>query len=183
MLALRLLHERPDARQRVLLFIGQPADRGSESHLEDLRLRAERENVTVHALVLPQVGTAFLSDTFSLRGLSSANIRERGGFRADVKLSKLIPVLARTAAVADGADPFSVLAAATGGTQLHFRTQNQLEDAIALIGVQLRSLYTLSFRPGEGGDGAPGYHAIRVETTIPGTTVHARPGYWLGKQD
>ena len=73
-----------------------------------------------------------------------------------MKLSKLIPVLARTAAAAEGADPFSVLAAATGGTQLHFRTQSQLEDAIALIGVQLRSLYTLSFRPGEGGEGARG---------------------------
>jgi len=51
-------------------------------------------------------------------------------------------VLTGATAVAANADVFSVLTAATGGTQLHFRKQNQLEDAIAIVGVELRSSYT-----------------------------------------
>ena len=54
--------------------------------------------MTVHALSLPEIGKAFVSDTFSLRGLSSSS--DRGGFRADVNLTSLIPVLTRSAAVA-----------------------------------------------------------------------------------
>jgi VWFA-related protein len=174
--ALALLRQRPAKRNRVLLFIGQPADRGSEYRLDDLRREAELDNVTIHALALPEIGKAFISDTFSLRGLSSSNTLERGGFKAGVDLTRLIPALTGAAAVARNADPFSVLTAATGGTQLHFRKQTQLEDAIAIVGVELRSSYVLSFTPGTG---EPGYHTIRVEASTPGAKTHARPGYWL----
>jgi VWFA-related protein len=171
---LDLLRRRPPGRGGVLLFIGQPADHGSESRLEDLRREAERNNVTVHALALPEVGKTFVSDTFSLRGLSSA--KDRGGFQAGADLGRLVPVLTRTAAAAESADLFSVLAAATGGTQLHFRKQNQLEDAIAILGVELHSTYVLSFAPGAA---TSGYHSLRVEVDVPGAKTHARPGYWL----
>jgi VWFA-related protein len=171
---LDLLRRRPPERGRVLLFIGQPADHGSESRLEDLRREAERDNVTVHALALPEIGKTFVSDTFSLRGLSSAS--DRGGFQAGVDLARLVPVLTRSAAAREGADVFSVLAAATGGTQLHFRKQNQLEDAIAILGVELHSTYVLSFAPGAADRG---YHSLRVEVDLPGAKTHARPGYWM----
>lgn len=162
MRALDLLRARPANRSRVLLYIGQPADNGSEEHLDDLRRAAERDSVTVHALALPELGKTFVSDTFSLSGLSSRS--DRGGFKAGADLTRLIP------------DPFSVLAAATGGTQLHFRKQGQLEDAIAILGVSLHSAYVLSFSPGAA---SPGYHTLRVEVDIPGAKTHARPGYWI----
>jgi len=85
-------------------------------------------------------------------------------------------VLTGATAVAANADVFSVLTAATGGTQLHFRKQNQLEDAIAIVGVELAQSYTLSFTPDTD---AAGYHAIRVEASVAGAKIHARPGYWL----
>jgi hypothetical protein len=157
----------------VLLFIGQPADHGSEYDLDDLRRDAWRENITVHALALPEAGKSFVSDTFSLSGLSSRT--DRGGFKAGADLTRLIPVLTRSAAAVEKVDPFSLLTAITGGTLLHFRKQSQLEEAISIIGVELRSSYTLSFRP----SGEPGYHALRVESAIPGAKTHARPGYWL----
>lgn len=172
---LAMLRQRPATRTRVLLYIGQPADHGSEYNLDDLRRDAERDNITVHAFALPEVGKSFVSDTFSLKGLSSANVMERGGFKAGVDLTRLIPVLTRGAAVAEKVDPFSALTQVTGGTLLHMRKQNQLEDAISILGVELRSAYTLSFTP----SGEPGYHALRVESAIPGAQTHARPGYWL----
>jgi VWFA-related protein len=177
MRALDLLRARPPNRGRVLLYIGQPADNGSEEHLDDLRRAAERESVTVHALALPELGKTFVADTFSLSGLSSRS--DRGGFKAGADLTRLIPALTRTAAAAESADPFSVLAAATGGTQLHFRKQGQLEDAIAILGVELHSAYVLSFSPGAA---SPGYHTLRVEVDVPGAKIHARPGYWLSRE-
>jgi VWFA-related protein len=173
--ALAMLRQRPATRTRVLLYIGQPADHGSDYTLDDLRRDAERDNITVHALALPEAGKSFVSETFSLKGLSSANVLERGGFKAGVDLTRLIPVLTRNAAAAGQVDPFSVLTQVTGGTLLHVRKQNQVEDAISIIGVELRSAYTLSFTPA----GEPGYHTLRVESTIPRAKTHARPGYWL----
>ena len=173
-----LLRERPGPRSRVLLYIGQPMDDGSESRLDALTQQAERDNVSIYALTLPEFGKAFVSDTFSLQGLSSR--ADRGGFKAGVDLKKLIPVLTRTANAAASADPFSILTSATGGTQLHFRKLGELENAISIIGVELRSLYLLSYYPGQR---EPGYHPIRVEVGVPGATVHSRPGYWMVKED
>ncbi len=170
--AIALLKERPAPRARVLLFIGQPMDSGSESTLAFLQAQAERENVSVYALALPLFGQAFVSDTFSLRGLP----RERGGFEAGVNLGRLIAVLRGSGDAEKSADPFSRLAAATGGTQLHFRKQRELEGAIGAMGVELQSAYLLSYYASSAD---AGYHTIRIEVDIPGAKVHARPGYRL----
>jgi len=172
--ATALLKQRPSSRARVLVLIGQSMDSGSEAGLNALREQAERENVAIYALALPQFGKAFVSDTFSLQGLSSAS--DKGGFKAGVDLGKLISVLDRKSKAEKNVDPFSVLAAATGGTLLHFRKRKEFEDAIATIGMELRSVYQLNYYPGSTD---AGYHRIRIEVNVPGATAYARPGYWL----
>jgi VWFA-related protein len=174
MRAIAMLKERSRRRGKVLVFVGQPMDSGSESKLAALRDEAERENVAVFALVLPEAGKAFVSDTFSLDGLSSKS--DRGGFKAGVDLGRLVPTLTRAAQAEQATDPFSVLTAATGGTQFHFREQRELEDGIGLIGVELRSAYVLSYAPNSD---ERGYHTIRVDVGVPGAKVHSRPGYWM----
>ena len=171
--AVTLLAERPASRTRVLLFIGQPMDSGSESTLASLRHFAEKENVSVFALALPLLGKSFVSDTFSLQNVSKV---EGEGFRAGADLGKLIAILNRAVRATTHTDPFSILATATGGLQLHFRTQRQLEDGLAAVGFHLRSSYVLSFSPPTA---EPGYHALRVEVNVPGAKVFSRPGYWL----
>ena len=173
--AVTLLSQRPPSRARVLLFIGQPMDSGSESTLASLRDSAENANVAVYALTLPELGKAFVSDTFSLQGLSSRS--DRGGFKAGVDAAMLISVLNRRSSAVAATDPFSILTAATGGTQFHFRKQRQLEDAIATIGVELRSAYLLSYYPNSA---EAGYHNVKVEVDVPGARVFSRPGYWRG---
>ena len=130
---------------------------------------------SIFALALPEFGKAFVSDTFSLGGVSQA---EKGGFKASVNLGNLARVLHGSSNVKTGADPFSVLTAATGGTQLHFRGPKELEDAIAAIGVELRSAYLLSYSPNST---EAGYHAINVKVDIPGAKAYARPGYWMSE--
>lgn len=168
-----LLRDRPGSRARVLLFIGQPLDIGSESPLSSLKEQAERENVAVYALALPEFGKAFVSDTFSLQGVSRG---EKGGFRSGVDLGNLVAVLRRSSHAEKHADPFSILTAATGGTQLHFRRQNELEDAIAAVGVELRSVYLLSYYADSA---ESGYHTVKIEVDMPGAKAFARPGYWM----
>jgi VWFA-related protein len=170
--AVTLLAERPRSQARVLVFIGQPADGGSKSKLVTLREAAEKEGVAVYALTLPEAGKDFVSDTFSLQGVTFG---EKGGFRAGIDLATLISVLNRSASPETAADPFSSLTAATGGTQIRFRKQRELEDGIAAIGVELRSLYLLSYYPTTA---EPGYHTVKVEVGVPGAKVYARPGYW-----
>lgn len=168
--AIGMLAGRPRSRARILLLIGQPVDSGSESTLEALEDEAEKEDVVIHALSLPLIGKAFVSDTVSLQGAGN----QKGGFQAGVDLGRLVSALDRSSRVERTSDPFSVLTAATGGTQLHFRKQRQMEDALAAIGRELRSGYLLSYYPTSR---ETGYHAVKVEVEIPGAKVYARPGY------
>lgn len=162
MRAIELLKQRPRTRARILLYVGQPADVGSEHSVDDVREQAEQENVSIYALTLPIFGKSFVSDTFSLRGLN---------------LRRLIPSLqsGMIRGSGAGADPFAMLTAATGGTQLHFRRQNELEEAIAIVGIELRSSYVLSYRPSRS---EGGYHTINIEVNVPGAKAYSRPGYW-----
>jgi len=169
MLAVAMLRERPVRRARVLVFIGQPQDGGSQADLAALLREAERSNVTVFALSLPQPGKDFASQMLGLPG-------HAGSGSVDL-LARFIPMLRRTAAAAP-TDLFSELTTATGGTQIRFRQQRQLEDGISLIGVELRSAYALSYAPARM---RPGYHTIRVEVALPGAKVYTRPGYWSSR--
>jgi VWFA-related protein len=74
------------------------------------------------------------------------------------------------------ADPLSPLIAATGGTELHFHRQPDLENAIGALGVELRSAYLLSYYPSSADAGK---HTISVEVSVPGAKTRARPGYSL----
>jgi VWFA-related protein len=170
--AVDLLKQRTGRGSRVLLFIGEPKENGSKGQLDVLAEQAERENVQVYVLALPLLGKAFVSDSFHLEGLSSQQYK--GGYRASVELTRAVPALRRASQASVGTDPFSYLAVATGGLQLHFRKQKQLEDAIIAMGDALRSRYFLSFRPDAAEDG---FHTISVQVDIPGATVYARPGY------
>jgi VWFA-related protein len=167
-----LLSKRSPSRARILLFIGQPFDSGSNGALETLKTRAEDENVSIFALALPVFGKSFVADTFSLEPVSS--ITGKGGFKASVELTKLIPAMRHSEQSKEGGDPFSALTDATGGALLNFRKQKQLEDALPAIGEDFRSLYLLSYIPDTS---EVGHHDIKVQVDIQGAKVRARSGY------
>lgn len=172
--AIALLKERTGARSRVLLFIGQPMDNGSSAKLDVLEAQAERENVQVYAFTLPLFGKSFVSDAFTLQGLGSQWYK--GGYQASVELTKAVPALRRAGQARARSDPFSLLTVATGGLQISFRKQRQLENGIIAMGDALRSRYVLSYAPYPD---TIGYHTIAVRVGIPEATVYARPGYQL----
>ncbi len=168
--AIQLLKTQPAERTRVLLFIGQPFDRGSATSLEMLLQQAQSANVVIYSLALPIAGKKFVSDTFSFPSMTG----QGGGVEVGAELTSLIPALRRGAKSKLGQDPFSQLTAATGGTQIHFRKQAQLENGAIAIGAELRSTYLITYSP----DSAQfGYHSIRVEVDVPGARTYTRPGY------
>jgi len=177
MRAIELLKERSSPRSRVLVFIGQPVESGSPGKIEALAANAERENVQIYALSLPIAGRAFVSDSFSLRGFGSQWYK--GGYEASVELTKAVPALRRVAQASAHTDAFSLLTVATGGIQLHFRRQKQLENAIIGLGDALRGRYFLSYRPDRYD---LGFHKIAVRVDVPGATVYARPGYRIAAE-
>jgi VWFA-related protein len=153
MRAIEMLKERKRSEARVLLFIGPVTDRGSQATWVSLQEEAERENVSIYAL-------------------TSAGGSEAGS-PGNPDFGWLTAMLGRQDAKGD---PLSPLIAATGGTELHFHGQRELENAIGTLGVELRSAYVLSYYPSSGD---PGRHTISVEVTVPGAKTYARPGYIL----
>jgi VWFA-related protein len=151
MRAIEMLKERKRTEARVLLYIGPVMDRGSQASWARLQEEAERENVSVYALTLSG-GTE--------------------GSSTNPDLGWLMSMLGRL----EAKDPMSPLIAATGGTELHFHGQKELEDAIGTLGVELRSAYLLSYYPSSDD---PGRHTISVEVSVPGAKTYARPGYML----
>ncbi len=73
-------------------------------------------------------------------------------------------------------DPLAPLIEETGGAELHFHKQQELEEGIGTLGVELRSIYMLSYRPSSS---ETGRHTISVEVSVPGAKAHARPGYMM----
>ena len=172
MRAIELLKQQSQPSSRILLFIGQPYDDGSRAKIEALEADAENADVQIYALTLPIVGKTFVSDAFSLSGLGSQSYK--GGYKASVELTQAVPALRRAARAEAHTDPFSFLAISTGGIQLQFRRQKQLENAIIGLGDALRSRYLLSYRPDPY---EAGLHRITVQVDVEGAVVYSRPGY------
>jgi VWFA-related protein len=172
MQAVNLLKEEPVNRPRVLLFIAQPAESGDQSSLAALRESAARANVSIHSLTLPLIGRKFVAETFSV---TAKGHDELGGFVASADLRKLVPALRKARKEAAGNDPLSVLASGTGGMQIHFRRQAQLENGLIAIGAAIRSSYVLTYMPRSSD---PGFHKLLVAVDVPQAKVYTRPGYW-----
>jgi len=169
--AVKLLKQVPASSSRVLLFIGQALDHGSKTDLSALEEAVEEENILVYSLRLPEFGKAFVGDSLSLTG------KDGSGIQAGIELTKIIPAMQHSAKVQVKKDPFALLSTSTGGVELSFRKQKQLEDALIATGASLRGRYSLSYSP-DSND--PGYHKIQVQVDVPGAVVYTRPGYTYG---
>jgi hypothetical protein len=67
------------------------------------------------------------------------------------------------------------LAAFTGGVQLSFSTPGDFDDAMKLIGTDIRNRYALGFQPANH---EPGLHQLSIKVRE-GLNVTARGGYWF----
>jgi VWFA-related protein len=162
-------------RRKVILIIAQPSDVGSAAHLPDILTRLEHDNITVYQLVMPLAGLDLMEKTVAITKIHGVPVGNGTGIMGSIDLGTLVPEIMRGTKTASGQDELVLLANDLGGNRIPFRKQRDLESGISAIGRELHTGYILSYTP-DSAD--PGYHRIRVETTEPGMTVRARPGYY-----
>jgi Ca-activated chloride channel homolog len=76
-----------------------------------------------------------------------------------------------------GPDLLEELANKTGGLYFHARNDAQAKEGMMKTGEALRNEYVIGYQaPNSGSSGK--WHPIRVKTTVPKVTVHARSGYY-----
>ena len=84
----------------------------------------------------------------------------------------------------EGRDALQKLADATGGTAFFPDSLDQVSDITRSLAHDIRSQYTIAYKPQGGGSGAGAYHPIVVEARAPGLgklTVRTRNGYYNGE--
>jgi len=191
-LAVGLLRDRPEARRRVIIVLGEAVDTGSEQKLGEVLREAQLANITIYSVGLSSTGAA-------ARGPEKNNVPPsanppgtvglppvpgqpqsptlEGGDIGNGDLLALAEwaVQHATATVKDR--PLEVATVATGGLYQSTVRDNSIETAIDRIGGELHAAYLLSYRP--RGSEAGGYHRIKVTVDRAGLKVRSRPGYYL----
>jgi VWFA-related protein len=178
---IRLLHTRAADRKKILLLISEAQDKGSEVTTRDVFSKAEVEGILIYAVTMkatlpprnerpmnPQPPEA--RAPLPMGGLQTVTTDvQNGGY--GTKLSDLYEIF-KGLRVRNAMDAYAKL---TGGSQVEFSKQNELEDAISKIGREIHNQYVLTFAPREP---VPGYHALTINVLNSSKfTVRARRGY------
>jgi VWFA-related protein len=189
---IELLEERPEARRRILLIVGEAQDTGSESRLGEVLRRAELANVTIYSVALstamadlrnkrdpyqsPEVGPpgTYPEPTPNGQPRTPELEQQVGG---NIDYLALAIWLIKTGKNAVLPSSLAIASKATGGMNLSVKKDRSIEKAMDAIGGELHAQYTVSYRP--TGGVLSGYHEIQVTVDRPRVTVRSRPGYYI----
>ena len=180
-------------RRKVVLLISEVVDRSSEAHIREVATDLQMFNVDVYTLNISRIITHLTEkpdlprpDPFppgarphpANSGIDPTTTAQMGGTPGNG--AEFMPMLiemfkeAKSIFIRNPASAFTHL---TGGREIGFMTQGDLERAVADIGTELRSQYILSYSPNNKLEG--GFHTIRVEVARPNLKIRTRPGYWM----
>jgi Ca-activated chloride channel family protein len=81
------------------------------------------------------------------------------------------------AAQRQGPNLLEELAEKTGGLYFHARNDAQAQEGMMKAGLALRNQYLIGYRPADFGQSGK-WHRIRVKSTLPKVSIHARSGYY-----
>jgi VWFA-related protein len=172
-----LLLRQPASFRRIILLLSQSQDDGSTAHAEDV-VRS-----------LAESGTTIYSFTFS-----PEKTRLKGHHTSPVRRNSMAVPSPDNAILSDTlrpSIPFEIvkamregttadLVALSGGEQLRFHDEEELERVFSIVADDIHNGYTLNFYPSSHEEG---FHAIMVQvgTQRPRLKVTARGSYWLDK--
>jgi VWFA-related protein len=187
-----LLAQRPPARRRILVVVGEAQDSGSENKLGGVLRQAQMENVTIYSIGLsttmadlrakptqyepPQLGPPGTFPIPTPNGQPQTPEVE-AQMQGNMNLGALAEWLVKTGKNAVGPNSLEVASKATGGLHVNTMKDHSFQKAMDEIGGELHAEYTLSYRP--PGDEPSGYHEIKITVDRPGLAVRTRPGYYL----
>lgn len=149
---INILQNQPAQFRRIIFLLSQSEDSGSESRFSDVMRDVARSGTTIYSFTFSSDGTRKKSYKTKLQ---RSNVEDRP-------------------ASPDAPE----LAAESGGENIRFTGEDDLEQKITMVGEDIRSGYILSFRPSAP---TPGLHKIRVEVVerMGRLKVLARKHYWL----
>jgi VWFA-related protein len=197
--AIRMLATRPPNRRRIVLYIGETRDRGSEGKVRDALTLAQINNVLFYPVSVNRLVTTFTAKQMAPRpdpfpagarplpaGVPPTPEATRSTIAGPANSANFIPLFVEIfkqvkAIFVD--NPVEVFTEYTGGREHSFITQRDLENAIQNIGLELHSQYLVSYSPNNKMEA--GWHDIKVEVLDRygreqrGVKVRCRPGYWM----
>jgi VWFA-related protein len=197
--AIRMLARRPGNRRRIILYIGETRDRGSEGRVRDTLILAQLNNILFYPVSVNRLVTTLTAKPMAPRpdpfppgarplppGVPPTPENTRQGVAGASNSASFIPVFVEIfkqvkAIFVD--NPVEVFTEYTGGREHSFITQRDLERAITNIGQELHSQYLISYSPNNKMEA--GFHDIKVELLDRtgrlrrDLKVRYRPGYWM----
>lgn len=180
-------------RRKVIVLISEIFDKSSEAHAREVATDLQVNNIDVYTLNISRILAALTAkpdvprpDPFPAgarphpagTSVDPTTMAQMGGAEGDsVDFIPVVEEMYREAKHIFIKDPARLFTKLTGGRELPFMTQGELERAIAEIGTEIRSQYILSYSPNNKVEG--GFHTIRVVVDVPGMKVRTRRGYWM----
>ena len=191
-LATRMLRNKKD-RRKVILLIAETLDRSSEARPREVATNLQVHNIDLYTLNISRIVTLTTARPEVPRpdplppgarprpGVAAMDPTTQAQWTGTAGMgAELIPAIEEIFRATKGIfvkNPAELYTKFTGGRELSFITQADLERAIADIGAEIRSQYILSYTPNNKLEG--GFHKIRVEVDRPALKVRTRPGYWM----
>jgi VWFA-related protein len=180
-------------RRKVIVLISEIYDKSSEAHAREVATDLQVNNIDVYTLNISRILTALTAKPDVPRpnpfpagsqphpagtSVDPTTMAQMGGAEGDsVDFVPVVEEMYRQAKHIFISDPARLFTKLTGGREIGFMTQGELERAIAEIGTEIRSQYILSYSPNNKVEG--GFHTIRVTVDVPGMRVRTRRGYWM----
>ncbi len=190
MRAITMLGTRPFNRRRVVIFISENRDKGSEiKKVREVLTEAEFKNVVFYAIDISQLMSALTSQAQPNRPNTlppGAEHLPMGGVNTlttdtQMEMGNWVPALKDIFDAAKGIfvpDPLDIYTKYSGGRQYGFKKEKELQLAVQQIGDELHSQYLLSYSPNNQNEA--GFHQIIVRVMKPDIkAVRVRDGYWL----
>jgi VWFA-related protein len=190
--AVHMLKYKKD-RRKVIVLISEIYDKSSEAPAREVATDLQLNNIDVYTLNINRILAALTAkpdlprpDPFPAgarpqpagTSVDPTTRAQMGGAEGDsFDFVPVVEEMYREVKHVFVKDPARVFTKLTGGQELGFMTQAELEKAIATIGTEIRSQYILSYSPNNKVEG--GFHTIRVTVDLPGMKVRTRRGYWM----
>ncbi len=195
--ASRMLSKRPQNHRKVLLLISETRDHGSEAKIPEALTRLQFDNVSVYCVNVNRLVTTVLAKqpppppdqvppaarTMAANAPALPSYAEQT-YGNPMNSASFIPLFTGIFKAVKSVfveNPVEVVTKWTGGEDISFLRERDLERAIGSIGEELHAEYLISYAPNNKDEG--GYHEIKVEVVNhPDVKVRTRPGYWIASE-
>jgi Ca-activated chloride channel family protein len=144
--------------QRALVIVSDGMDNHSRYSKAELLRVALEADVQVYSIIIDNGASNSSAATFPYRPSMIAKPGDQAAQR-------------------QGPNLLEELADKTGGLYFHARNDTEAQEAMTKAGQALRNEYLIGFRPADPALSGK-WHRIRVKTTVPKLSVHARSGYY-----